>query len=62
MDKPKLKIIGTDGNVFSILGLASKAGRKAGWDKEKVDKFLAECMSGDYDNALRTCMEHFDVC
>jgi len=62
MNKPTLQLTGQDGNVFNILGKASIAGRKAGWDKEKIDKFLAECMSGDYDNALRTCMEHFDVC
>lgn len=59
--KPKLKIIGTDGNVFSILGKASIAGRKAGWDKAKVDKFMKEAMSGTYDKALQTCMKHFNV-
>jgi len=61
MGKPTLKIIGTDGNVFSILGKAQIAGRAAGWDKEKIDKFTAEAMSGDYDHALQTCMEYFDV-
>lgn len=62
MSKPRLEIIETDGNVFSILGKAVIAGRKAGWDKERIDKFKAEAMSGDYDNALRTCMKHFNVC
>jgi len=62
MGKPTLKIIGTDGNVFSILGKARVAGRAAGWDKAKIDRFTKEAMSGDYDNALRTCMKHFDVC
>ena len=61
MGKPTLKIIGTDGNVFSILGKASIAARKANWPKEKVDKFLAECMSGDYDHVLQMCIEHFEV-
>jgi len=61
MDKPKLKIIAADGNVFNILGLASRAGKKAGWSKEKLDGFLADCMSGDYDHVLQLCMEHFEV-
>jgi len=61
MGKPKLQLSGQDGNVFSILGRAIAAGRKANWTKEKIDKFTAEAVSGDYDNALQTCMKHFDV-
>lgn len=61
LDKPKLKIIGADGNVFNILGLASRAGKRAGWSKEKLDGFLADCMSGDYNHVLATCAEHFEV-
>lgn len=61
MSKPKLQLTGTDGNVFSIIGKAVIAGRKAGWDKKKINKFTAEAMSDDYDNALRTCMKYFDV-
>ena len=29
--KPTVKLIGTDGNAFSILGLAIRAAKKAGW-------------------------------
>lgn len=59
--KPKLILVGLDGNVFSILGRAIQSARKAGWDKAKISKFQAEAMSGTYDNALQTCCKYFDV-
>lgn len=62
MSKPKLKLIGEDGNVFFILGKATREARRAGWSEEKIKKFQEKAMSGDYNNALQVCMEHFDVC
>jgi len=61
MGKPKLQLSGQDGNVFFILGSAQKVARKAGWTKEKIEQFMKEAMSGDYDRALQTCIEYFDV-
>ena len=61
MSKPKLKLIGEDGNVFYILGKAVREARRAGWTEEKIAEFKEKAMSGDYDNALRTCMAYFDV-
>lgn len=61
MSKPELELSGQDGNVFSILGRATTVARKAGWDEEKIKKFQDEAMSKDYDHALQTCMEYFDV-
>lgn len=60
-DKPKLQLVGTDGNAFAILGKARKAGKRAGWSKEKVNEVLEEAKSGDYDHLLQTVMIHFDV-
>lgn len=61
MGKPTLQIIGKDGNVFNILGLAIREARRAGWSKEKIEQFQKDATSGDYDNVLRLCSEHFDV-
>ena len=61
MDKPKLKLVGEDGNAYNILGLAKKAGERAGWTKEQWKEFLEKAISGNYDYLLCTCMEHFDV-
>lgn len=59
--KPRLKLSGEDGNAFSILGRAKQAAEKAGWEKQKFDKSMEECQSGDYNHLLATCTKHFDV-
>ena len=59
--KPKLKLVGQDGNAFMVMGLAQRAAKKAGWTKEEFDKFLEECQSGDYNHLLATVQEHFEV-
>lgn len=59
--KPILKLTGTDGNVFSIMGRAVRTLRNAKYPQEKIDTFVAEMKSGDYGHALRTCMKWFDV-
>lgn len=59
--KPRVKLIGKDGNAFAILGSCSLTARRAGWNKEKIDNFMQEAMNGDYDHLLRVCMAHFDV-
>jgi hypothetical protein len=51
----KVKLVGKDGNAFSILGFVTRAMRKANLPKEEIDKFIAEASSGDYDHLLRTC-------
>lgn len=60
-EKPKLKLIGEDGNVFSILARAKKSAKNAGWTVEKFTEFMEKAMAGDYDHCLRMCQEHFDV-
>lgn len=59
--KPELQLTGFDGNAFYILGKAQKVAKKAGWDKEKIDKFLKEAKSKNYDHLLATCIKYFDV-
>ena len=57
----KVKLTGTDGNAFALMGKCKQAGRKAGYTKEQLDAFLNEAMSGDYDHLLQTCCKWFDV-
>lgn len=59
--KIKLKIIGTDGNAFAILGKAREAARRGKMPKETWDKFYGEATKGDYHHLLATCCEYFDV-
>ena len=59
--KPILKLVGHDGNSFSILARAKRAAIKAGWTGEEIDEFMHEAKSGDRDHLLQTCMKYFEV-
>jgi hypothetical protein len=59
--KPALKIIGTDGNAFALLGRALKAARAAKWTPEQIEEFKRQATSGDYAQLLNTLGEYFDV-
>jgi hypothetical protein len=50
----QVELIGQDGNAFAILGSVKRALLKNGVDKEEVNVYLEEAMSGDYDNLLGT--------
>jgi hypothetical protein len=58
---PRLRLVGADGNAFNVLGLARRAAKKAEWPQEKIDEFMHEATSGNYDHLLQTCMRYFDV-
>ena len=60
-NKPKLKLVGTDGNAFAIIGACLKAGRKADFTQETIKAMQTELMSGDYDNVLATASKYFDI-
>jgi len=62
MGKPEVQIIGEDGNAFVILSKVKNAMKKHGCDKEHIEKYMEEAMSGDYDHLLRVTMEYCDVC
>lgn len=55
----KLKLVGEDGNAFSIMGRARQALRRNG-RADLVEQFTKECTSGDYANLLATCARYFD--
>lgn len=57
----KVKLVGTDGNAFALLGKVRGAMRKAGIEDTEIELFLEEAMSGDYNNLLRTCCEWVNV-
>ena len=59
--RPRVKLVGTDGNAFAVLGTVTRALKKAGYSKEEVDEFRREAMGGDYNHLLATAMEWVDV-
>lgn len=58
MSKPKLQLVGEDGNAFSILARWRRAARGAGWTSEAIEEVLAKATSGDYNHLLATIMEN----
>lgn len=61
LPRPVVKLTGTDGNAFAIMGLMRRSLKGAGWNSGQIDQFLQECMSGDYDHLLATCLKYADV-
>lgn len=57
----EVELIGQDGNAFMVLGLVSKALKRAGVPKAEVDEYMKEAMSGDYDNLLQVTMQYVEV-
>ena len=60
-EKPTVKLIGTNGNSFAIIGRVKEALLKAGADKEYIFKYQDEVMSGDYNNLLCVTMDYVHV-
>ena len=66
--KPPLKIIGEDGNVFNLIGIAKRKFRELnneepdyGWDKKWVEFLDRVESSKSYDEALQVFMDYFDI-
>jgi hypothetical protein len=60
--KPKVKLVGTDGNVFALAGKVTAALRLAGQEKEAKEfneKLMWECTN--YDAALQLMMKYVEV-
>src|SRR5208283_5097930 len=56
--KPKLKLSKGDGNAYSIIGRARRVAGQAGWSPEKIEEFIDDAMSGDYDHVLQACFKY----
>lgn len=61
IQKPTVKLIGSDGNAFAILGKVKGALKKAGAPKEVQDAFYEEATSSDYNMVLCTAMKYTEV-
>jgi hypothetical protein len=56
-----VQLSGQDGNAFAIMGAVANALKRNDVAKEEIDEYLADAMSGDYDNLLRVSMEWVDT-
>jgi hypothetical protein len=59
--KPRCRLVGTDGNVFSIIGTVKRALERAG-QRERASEFVAKAMQAkSYDAVLALCFDYVDV-
>lgn len=56
--KVNLKLVGLDGNAFSLLAEFQGQAKDEGWNETEINEVLKEAQSGDYDNLLRVLSEH----
>ena len=56
--KIKLKLVGLNGNAFSLMGAFFNQAEKEGWTKEEINAVLNEAMKGDYNHLLVTLQKH----
>ena len=59
--KPKLKLVGTDGNAFSVLGRMIDCLRHHGYSSEELKAIKEEAISGDYNKVLATACKYCEV-
>ncbi len=56
-----VRLVGEDGNAWSIMGRVRQGLRRAGYDNAFLDTFSKECMEGSYDDLLCTVMRYVCV-
>ena len=61
LKKPKVKLVGADSNAGNIISICRDALKKAGYPQEKLQEFIDEAKSGDYNNVLVTAIKWCDV-
>jgi hypothetical protein len=59
--KPSVKLTGSDGNAYSIMGKVRRSLQKAGAPAEVLDEYYDESTKGDYDNLLRVAIKYVKV-
>ena len=60
--RPKCPIIGADGNIFNIIGVASKTLKRSGMSEDAREMRSRVTSSGSYEEALGIIMEYIEPC
>ena len=59
--KPAVKLIGTDGNAYLIIGACCKALRRAGMRNKAEELMHTALAASSYDNLLQICMDYVEI-
>jgi len=60
--KPKCSLIGADGNIFNLLGMASRTLRENGMREQAKEMQSRVTASGSYSEALNILGEYVEIC
>lgn len=55
------QLTGQDGNAWAIMATVKNALKSIGVDKNEIDEYIEESMSGDYNHLLQTAMKWVEV-
>ena len=61
MNKPECKLIGKDGNIFNLIGIASKTLKQNDMKNEAAEMCQRVYQSGSYQEALVIIGEYVDI-
>ncbi len=61
-ERPMCPIIGANGNIFNILGIASVTLKRNGMADEAKEMYSRVTSSGSYEEALSIIMEYVEPC
>lgn len=56
-----VRLSGSDGNAFAIVGAVRAALGRSGVPKDAIDAFAREATAGDYDHLLQVTMSTVNV-
>ncbi|MEK6526634.1 MAG: hypothetical protein AABZ22_07160, partial [Nitrospirota bacterium] len=59
--KPSVKLVGTDGNIFAVVGRCARALREAGQADKAKELTESVSKARSYDEALGICMRYVDA-
>jgi len=60
--KPECQLVGTDGNVFALMGKASHSLKTAGY-RNKANEMCSKVMQcGSYEEALSIITDYVEAC
>lgn len=61
-EKPRCPLIGADGNIFNLLGMASRTLRENGMRERAQEMQRRVTASGSYSEALNILGEYVEIC
>ena len=61
-DKPRCPLIGANGNIYNLLGMASRTLRENGMREQAKEMQSRVTASGSYSEALNILGEYVEIC